>query len=407
MIEQICNASDCTACGACKTVCPVHCISMHINEYGIVFPVIDHNKCMECKRCINTCPNNNAVIAHPPIKCYVGWSFDNETRQTSASGGIASEIYKYCASNHITSVGCELVGSSDCHLKVIRPGEEIKKFRNSKYVYSSTDDTYKELVSLIRKGEKVIFIGLPCQVAGLKNCLSREYENLTTIDIVCHGVAPQEYLKQHIENRIESRKNLNNLDIKFRNPELAGGTASYWFTISKVGESVEYAKKVYDNDEYQYGYHKALIYRDNCYRCRYAKGKRVGDLTISDFSGLGKIIPWNKEKTNVSCILVNTDKGAILLDSLKDRIYIEERPLDEALKYEHQLSQPSIPHPKRDVFIANYSKTHNFDRSVRGAVGNILMKNHLKETMRITDIRNYIAGIIPTDLKRVIRRKIL
>lgn len=407
MIEQICNASDCTACGACKTVCPRQCISMHTNEYGIVLPIIDHNECIECKRCINTCPDNHTVITNNPIKCYAGWSIDNETRHTSASGGIASEIYKYCASNNIISVGCELIGTSDCHLKVIRPGDDIIKFRNSKYVYSATADTYTELISLIRKGEKVIFIGIPCQVAGLKNCLGREYENLTTVDIVCHGVAPQKYLDQHIENLIKVKEKAHGIDIKFRNPELPGGTHSFWFTISKIGEPVEYAKKVYDNDEYQYGYHKALIYRDNCYRCRYAKSQRVGDITISDFSGIGKISPWNKEKNNISCILVNTDKGASLLYSLKDQIYIEERPLDEALKYEHQLSHPSIPHPKRDAFIGNYSKTHNFDKSVRAAVGNILWKNHLKEIMHVVDIRNFISRFIPKDLKQILRRKIL
>lgn len=401
MIEKICDSSECTGCGACKAVCPKKCITLEENENGVVLPVIDYDLCIECKRCINTCPNNTPVKKNAPVKCFAGWSKDSETRRTSASGGIASEIYKFCIDKGIVSVGCELIDLADCHLKLLKPGDEFYQFRNSKYVFSCTKDVYEELLPFLKNGEKVIFIGLPCQVAGLKNYLRKDYDNLYTIDIVCHGVAPQKYLRQHIEKHLNG--NSKDIQVNFRDPGLRGGTTKYWFSLQKKNKPAFYKKRVYDNDEYQFGYHKALIYRDNCYLCRYAEARRVGDLTISDFSGLGRLAIWNHRETNVSCILVNSEKGMDLLNSISDRLYLEERPIDEALKYEHQLSHPSVAHPRRPVFIEKYRESCNFDWAVRKAVGYDLIKNHYKTILHFEEIKRGISRILPRALKKYIK----
>lgn len=403
MITQICETNRCTGCRACEAVCPKRCISMHPNEYGVVLPKIDYDLCIECKKCINTCPNNKICNTNKPIKCFAGWSNDDETRRTSASGGIASEIYRYCNENRIASTGCVIENISDCFLKIIKPGDSYGSSRNSKYVYSSTGETYKEAATLLKNGEKVIFIGLPCQISGLKNYLGKDYDNLITVDIVCHGVAPREYLRQHVDSRIGKINGLEKISVSFRNPELDGGTSKYWFTIATVKNNILYAKRVYDNDEYQHGYHKALIYRENCYNCRYAKKERVGDLTISDFSGLGKLAPWKQDKQNVSCILVNTKKGEQLLDALGEQLHLEERPLDEALKFEHQLSHPSVPHPRRNDFLNRYAETNDFDGSVRFAVGRTLLKNHIKVLLHVENLRTLLSRMTPSALKRTMR----
>lgn len=403
MINQICDISTCTGCGACRAICPKSCITLQENSEGIMLPQINHNLCIECQRCINTCPNNKESETYKPLNCFAGWSKNDLIRHTSASGGIATEIYRYCAENHIFSVGCEIKGVSDCHLKVIMPGESISKISNSKYVFSYTGNTYKQTISLLDKGEQVIFIALPCQIAGLKNCLSRDYDNLTTVDIVCHGVAPQKYLNEHVNNRIRKNIDPGSLAVNFRNPNLHGGTSKFWFTISINKGRIIYSKRVNDNDQYQYGYHKALIYRENCYKCLYAKGDRVGDITLSDFSGLGRLAPWNHDKTNVSCILVNTTKGKKLLESIKDRLFIEGRPIDEALRFEKQLSHPSIPHPKRKIFLQQYAKNSDFDKSVNKAVGNTLFTNHIKVILHTEDILRILSRLTPRKVKKVLR----
>ena len=137
------------------------------------------------------------------------------------------------------------------------------------------DDIYLKCKELLKQGEKILFVGLPCQIAGLKNYIG-ENENLVLIDLACHGTPSPEFLKQHVKT-IEKKKNKLQIMYLLGMQDLI--QIIFYFTLT---HKIEYfIKNSLSEDNYQIGYHKAFIYRDCCYQCRYAQRKRTGDLTIA------------------------------------------------------------------------------------------------------------------------------
>lgn len=368
------NIANCTGCNACVDICPKQCISMVPDSMGRLLPHVNQDSCIDCNKCVRTCPVNTPPSRNYPQHCFVGWSNDEETRTNSASGGIAAEIYKYAINHEAFTAGVEWKRESGASYIPINSLSDIKRVQNSKYVYSNSNGIYKQVKSALNSGKEAVFIGLPCQVAALKNYLGKEYEKLVTVDIICHGVAPNEFLMQHL-SYIEHKKKHTADRIFFRDPSY--NTGSFTFTLYD-NQNLFWKKTAYSNDAYQHGYHKALTYNSNCYLCQYACSKRVGDITLGDFAGLGKVEKFEQPRQNVSCVLCNTEKGLQFLKSLKDVVYLIERPLGEALNFEPQLEHPSIPHKKRELFVDKYNKTKNFEKSAYKA----LKQNILRVQMR-------------------------
>lgn len=355
-METICDKKQCSACKACVNKCPRQCITMVADSLDAPYPEIDKKKCIDCGLCHKTCPNNNNLDFHEARKVLAAWSLDAETRKRSASGGVAAEFYKYAIENGWYTCGVTINRHKATYIE-IKTFEDIENVCNSKYVFSDTLDIYLRIQDILKHGRTVLFIGLPCQVAGLYCFLGKSYSNLITVDLVCHGIVPDEYLKQHIEN-IEKQTKRKSSHIYFRNPELH--TYTFNFTLGD-DDGIFYKKQVYEDDTYQLGYHKALIYRENCYHCQYAQQKRIGDLTICDFSAIGKLIPVNYDRMNVSCVLVNTDCGEKTIGQLSNRLFMEQRPRREAFAYEPQLNHPYDKHSGRNIFVSEYKLTHNFE----------------------------------------------
>lgn len=402
-IIELVDNNHCTACGSCVQACPKKCISLINDEYGCKHAVINHDSCIKCGNCKTVCHLHKFICFNKSDEVYAAWSNDTQTRNTSASGGIATEIYKMCIANNIHCYGAEYKVHDGVKIREILSSEDVENVRNSKYVYSSMDDCYSTIKKQLLENEKVLFVGLPCQIAGLKCFLhNTPTDNLLLIDIVCHGTCPHEYLDQHIK-AIEDKKGEKADSVMFRNPDF--GTEKYCFTL-KNQRKVFYNKGVNEDDLYQIGYHKMLIYREACYNCKYARPERMGDLTIADFSGLGRIKPWTKQRESISMIIVSSEKGKILLDNLlrEEKIYAELRPSDEAFMFEHQLQNPSIPHYKRQIFLSEYRKTHDFEHSANVALAEDVRKNRIRMFLHIELMRSLITKIIPKRVKTRIKK---
>lgn len=206
----------------------------------------------------------------------------------------------------------------------------------------------------------------------MKSYLKKEYEELITVDIICHGVAPYEYLRQHV-HEIENTRKQRTHTVSFRDSRHY--TYTYTFTLSNKSGKEFYARKVTDWDAYQIGYHRALTYRDNCYECKYAQRKRIGDLTIGDFSGLGTLAPIDYPNANVSCVLCNTTKGEELIEKMREFVTFDQRPQEEAFSYEKQLKAPSVPHPKREEFKRIYKETQSFKKATNACIRRDRLRN--------------------------------
>lgn len=404
-MNEICNKTECTACGACINACPWGCITMQRDPLDAIFPVIDHNICVNCGICKKVCPNKNKVAYNETQKVYASWSKDEIIRKKSASGGIAAELYlRYIAlGEEGFAVGVQFDEDYNAIYKQVKDLHDLCNVQNSKYVYSNTLSVFKDIKDKLKDGIQVLFVGLPCQVSGLYSYLKKEYLNLLTIDLVCHGVAPSEYLKQHIR-KIEDERNDKTKALSFRDWRYY--TYTYTFTLENIRREVFYKRKVYEDDVYQLGYHNALIYRENCYKCKYAQRKRVGDLTLCDFTSVGTYAPFNYDKNKVSCILVNTDKGSKALSVLRNRLFLEERPLGEIFDFESQLNLPYAPHRNRQIFIEQYRKSKNFEYAAKTALQDEINRYYYSKSLwgRLTNGLKYPIQI-GIRLVKIIKKK--
>lgn len=383
----------CTGCGACAFKCPKQCISMKEDAVGQIYPLIDSTNCIECHSCEKVCPILNGPASYQSKKAYAAWSNDKEERRTSASGGIAIEMYKYAISNGWLVVGAVQNKDFSVSHKMVSTYEELAAFKNSKYVFSDAYAVFPEIRSALKDNRKVLFIGLPCQVAALRK-LFRDDENLLLVEVVCHGTTPFSYLKQHID-MLSRQYGKTVTRMSFRDPY----TYTYTFTLYDEEGKLFYAKRTKDGDTYQFGYHRAVSYRENCYHCRFAKPERNADITIADYHGLGLSSPCIFSARKVSLILENTFKGSAFVDSLihNRRIHAEQRPLEEPFKGEAQLRHPSLKNKYRLMFEKGIAASHgNFETAITKP-----FKRYNRD-MRTATILSF-----PLKLARKIKNKIL
>lgn len=359
---KLADKESCTACGACAFVCAKNSITMIEDEHGSVYPSLDSTNCVECGRCQKTCPILSPLDVNTPQIAYSAWSSDEKERETSASGGIAAEIYKKALSE-----GCDIAGAvqqDDFRVVMQLSSDEkaILKFKNSKYVFSEAWHVYQEIKQSLKADKNVVFIGLPCQVAALRK-IFRENEKILFVEVVCHGTAPFSYLKQHIEH-IEHTKNEKAIRMSFRDPDTY--TYTYTFTLYNKDGKRFYAEVPRKTDTYQYAYHSTISYRENCYHCHFAREQRIADITLSDYKGLGRIAPCSYGETNVSCILVNTEKGKKFIKEMiqEKRIYADERPVREPIEGDPQLRQPSLKGAARMDF-ERLIKVNDFETTMQ------------------------------------------
>ncbi len=204
---------------------------------------------------------------------------------------------------------------------------------------------------------------------------------------------------------IESKKKKKADKLFFRDPDTY--TYTYTFTLKNNGVPF-YRRKVDRNDYYQIGYHWGIIYRENCYACRYARQDRVGDLTLADFSYVGTEAPCDYDNKNVSCVLVNTGKGKDLLNGIakEHQVYVEERPMQEEMKYEHMLHEPTVRPKERALFKKVYTEEHaGFEAAMATACRNIALNNEMRYYLHVQDVKRGISRMVPSKLKAALRKK--
>lgn len=350
---EICKKENCTGCFACMNICPKDAITVGEDEYAKTIPLIDKDKCIECGLCVKVCPANQQVELSYPKKCYAAWGKDESERKDCSSGGVASILSKAV----INEKGIVYGAAFNHNLKLTHMGaeseSEIQKFKGSKYVQSYIGFSFRQIKEQLKTGRVVLFVGTPCQVAGLKSYLGKEYGNLITVDIVCHGTPPMKYLEEYIRV-IDPLKRADK--ITFR------GERNFCFTLYDKKEIFYCVKS--NCDFYFYAFLSELTYRDNCYKCEWARPERCSDITIGDFWGLRKESLKQTYKGKVSVVLINTLLWDQIWEKYKDFFCYEERTIKEAIDGNDQLRNPSAGHPDRKKFLSEYKK-NGFVKAVK------------------------------------------
>lgn len=379
---QLAPKDLCTGCGACAYKCPKSCITMKEDAQGVVYPHLDATNCIECHACEKACPIQNPLSGNEPQRAYAAWSNDEEERRTSASGGVAIEIYKYCLQNGYKAVGASQNEDFSVTHKIARTEEELRPFKNSKYVFSDAYEVFPQIKQLLKDGKKVVFIGLPCQVAALRKSFN-DHENLLLIEVVCHGTTPLSYLRQHIRY-LESCEGQQAKRMSFRDPD----TYTYTFTFTLYNAAGErfYAKRTKDGDTYQYGYHRSISYRENCYHCHFARRQRISDITLSDYNGLGKMAPCDYTQRKVSSVLCDTAKGLSFIDEFLKigKVHADVRPTEEPIAGDPRLRKTNDKSKARKDFekSINFYKG-DFERTMREVIRKETNRQYLFKVMKL------------------------
>ena len=333
--------AECCGCGACFQICPKDAIRMEKDGYGFSYPVIDEEKCIGCSKCVEACSFKNRKKRESDINPLAFAAIDrcNESLKRSASGGVFAATAKYILEEEGYVFGAALVlenGQISVKHIEICDINSVQLLQGSKYVQSDIGKTYIAVRQRLQEGKKVLFCGTPCQVDGLKGFLKKDYQNLYTIDLICHGVPSMELLRSYIE-KMEQKNHMKVTNIEFRNKDFGWGLLAKIDFVNKYGKEESKHYLPIESSYYKM-FLEGLIYRKSCYNCKYTSNQRTGDITIGDYWGIGKIYPdMPKEKIDrgVSCLLINTEKGNELVKQLDIEIY--EANYDEIKKENHQL----------------------------------------------------------------------
>lgn len=343
---ELCPPHNCLSCQACVNACPFHAIKMEEDDLGIKLPRIMIDRCKNCGLCKKACPVLSPVNRNTPRKAIALYSKDKTDVRTCSSGGAATAISRYFITKLKGAVfGAAFIDGYPQYIKVEKV-EELELLKGSKYVFCDPQYIYQEVKESLKEETKCLFIGLPCHVAALRRYLNKVYDNLYTIDLICHGTPPFAYLKQHVISKCISFDDVST--ISFR------GKEDFKLVICKRKNGVLY-KRDNEEDEYFTAFMDGMIHREICYRCEYACLQRVSDMTIGDFWGLDSSA-LNSYRGKKSLALLNTKKGETLFNSVMHLFVWEERSVDEAYNGNEQLRRPTGQTIKREIFSRLYKQ---------------------------------------------------
>lgn len=346
-MKIICSYNNCTGCALCAANCPKSCISMNpIDNLGHLFPVVNQETCIDCGLCQKSCPSLNPLERTEPMECFAAWSKDDVDYKTSTSGAAASVFSSYIVCNGGVVYGCAVLPGLDVkHIRVDN-ANDLKKLKGSKYVQSSIEECLPLLKKDVKQKLPVLFIGTPCQVAAVKKLFDSQPDNLYLIDIICHGTPSLDFLKDHVKKKAPDALYDK---VVFRNGnriclEILSENQDVYYT--------DLTNKRFE-DLYLNSFFDGFSYRDSCYNCQYANPKRVGDVTIGDFWGLGKVVPADEipdHKNGCSVLLPCSEKGKVLIEKVSSQFNIFERSVEEAVKGNHQLQHPYYLDWRRKIY---------------------------------------------------------
>ena len=310
------NKQDCCGCSACAQRCPKQCISMQMDNEGFLYPQVDISKCVDCHLCEKVCPVINQYDTRTPLNVYAAKNSDDEVRHQSSSGGIFTLLAEQTIKDGGVVFGA--CWDKDWNVKhdYIDNISDLQKFRSSKYLQSVIGDNYLKTEQFLRIGRKVMFTGTPCQIAGLKHFLRKEYDNLLAVEIICHSVPSPGVWQQYLTTRLHTLK-WNKSDIRnisFRDKKT--GWKTYSFVIENKDGNI--FTELSSRNAFMRGFLADLYTRPSCHACPAKQLKSGSDLTLGDFWGIESLMPEIDDDKGVSAIIVNTERGHQLLKSIGD-----------------------------------------------------------------------------------------
>lgn len=379
---QLAATNQCTGCAACASICPTNSITMREDKEGFLQPHIDMDTCIRCHKCEKSCPIIKPIDIPTDFEtqAYAAINKDEAVRMRSTSGGVFYALARWTIEQGGVVFGARFNENWEVVHDYTEAIEGIESFMRSKYVQSRIGDTYKQTKDFLKAGRQVLYVGTPCQIAGLQMFLGKDYESLIMVDFICHGIPSpgvwREYLKEVCEND-------KILDVHFRDKR------NGWLPIANRNITIRTNTNiVFENrmeNAFLRTFHGDMSLRRACYACAFKQYHRSADITLADFWGIDNIRPNFCDDKGTSLVLIHSKKGEryvkcfekeyVIYEKIEDGKYITETynissVVSEKLTY------------KRHLFFFLY-KLIGLTRAVEFIEGNSFAIRGIRKTMRI------------------------
>ena len=358
---RLLKREDCCGCGACEQICPKRCISLSADNEGFLYPIINKQLCIDCHRCERACPVLNPYPIRKPLKVLAAYNSDESIRAKSSSGGIFTIIADEVLKRNGVVFGVKFDKDWNVVFDYTESSEGLDAFRGSKYVQALVGNVYSKAQEFLKEGKIVLFTGTPCQVAGLRKYLNKDYNNLLLVDLICAGVPSpkvwKKYLFEEINNLSKKHYRIPPKDIviqkiSFRNKR--DGWKNYAFSLNlaykdesqKLITLPEYVNR---ESSYLQALFRYLDLRPICYECPFKSCKSHSDITIADYWGIDTLHPDMYVIRGTSMVYIHTEKGKSFLPL--NHLHYLETNYEEAFSINNIVTSAQ-KHPDRDNFYA-------------------------------------------------------
>ena len=386
---SITDNKNCCGCDACVQCCPKSCISMRIDDEGFNYPVVNHSLCIECGLCERVCPMLAKLEKKPPLGCYASYCKDEEIRSESSSGGIFTVLAAAVIAEGGVVFGARFDKDWSVRHDYTDTLDGIAEFRGSKYLQSSIGDSYLKVREFLSQGRKVLFSGTPCQVAGLHGYLRRPYDNLLTVDFVCHGVPSPEVWQKYLKtlpasannSRSVSQKTFHIDSISFRDKENGWKNFGMRLKMSVAHDDLNTectscthneVFQPFTENPYMDVFLSNLSLRPACYNCP-SKGFTSGsDITLGDFWGIGHTDPAIDDDKGVSLLFIHNDTVKKMLEEAG--VFLKEESFDKAVRYNPSVLESVAEPVYRAYFFKRLNSTGDFSKAYDAVFSRSLTK---------------------------------
>ncbi len=350
------DRNTCCGCMGCVQACPTRVLKADMDSEGFYYPkMIAEGECVDCGICKSVCPMENSSLQNEKKEIVAALSKDEKILQSSSSGGIFAEAAHWVIAKGGIVYGVEMNDTQVCYKRADK-AEAITSLLGSKYVQANTNGVYTLIKQDVLRGNRVLVCSTPCFIAGLKLFLKKPFDNLVTMDLICHGVPSQKIFDKYITS-LGKEGEISNY--KFRDKRIYGWGISG--TYEKRGKT---KARLTVSSPYEWAYLKNYLHRPSCYHCPYAKEDRPGDLTIGDFWNMDKVACGLDYSKGISIVKINNQAGCAFLEELSQRLLVESVDYAKSLLTNEALYQPSPFHKNRDLIYQNMD-TMNFKKMVK------------------------------------------
>ena len=427
---HITDKKNCCGCSACVQRCPKQCIRLEEDTEGFLYPQVDEETCIKCGLCEKVCPILNQADKLSVLEVLAVKNPNDEERMNSSSGGVFLPLAREVINQGGVVFGAVYDESWEVHHVYAEKIEDVYPMMGSKYLQSKIGNSFKDAERFLKQGREVLFVGSPCQIAGLRTYLrNKQYSNLLAVDFLCHGVPSPGVWRRYLaetyggydakeQSRLQATAGKNSVllsslnatspigDIKFRDKR-ESGWKKYRFVVrqksaSKADQNTVLSSDIHYDNPFMRGFLSDIYLRPSCYACKCKNGVNHSDMTIADFWGINHIAPEFDDDKGVGLVLLNTKKG----EEYFSRLPMDMMPsnLEKAHYYNGGFNEHTKAHPKRDQFFFLIEN----GKSIKAAVDICLRLPFKQRVVRVVKkiVKKIVKTILPASSVQVIKKAV-